>query len=77
MNEPALCNIHPLKKTALPDLGETVTFEVDVKVGKKTYGPNTEFEVTDANDQSVQLSKGKDSSYFTMGELKANGYAIA
>lgn len=59
------------KKMNLPDLGETISFTGDVKVGKKTFDANTEFEVTDANDSSVQITKGKDSAYFTLGELTA------
>lgn len=64
------------EKKNLPNLGETVAFEDRVKVGKKEYQPNTEFEVTDANDTSVQLTKGKDSGYFTLGELEALGYYL-
>ena len=64
------------KKTTFPDLGETIAFETEVKVGKKTFAPNTEFEVTDKNEESIELTLRKDSSYFTMADLKANSYYL-
>jgi len=64
------------EKVNLPDLGETVAFEDYVVIGKKSYRPNTAFEVVDKSQFEVGLSDGKNTKFFGEKELGALGYYL-
>jgi hypothetical protein len=61
------------KKFKLPERGELIAFEDEVKIGSYKIQPNTELEVQTSDDTQIGLSyKGK-TAYFTTKELEHFG----